>query len=169
MAWIPTRDKQGATGELAEIYARVAPGDAPLDNILAVHSLHPRSLSDHFALYRTLMYGPGPLSRRERELVAVRRHHVDGVVPVLRAVVGDGGAVRPGHLQQPDRMVAQTAATLVRYQARCPRRLAGRAHIERHLAIERRDLAHVARAAGRKGRRAQVLLAPAPRREVHPT
>ena len=63
--------KEQAEGELADLYARVAPGRQPLDHILAIHALHPRSLSDHYELYRTLMYGPGPLSRREREIVAV--------------------------------------------------------------------------------------------------
>ena len=70
-AWIRVVGKSEAQGELARLYARMAPGDRPLDNILAVHSLHPRSLADHHGLYRTLMYGPGPLSRRERELIAV--------------------------------------------------------------------------------------------------
>lgn len=71
MAWIRTCRKHEVEGELARAVRRVAPGDEALDNILAVHALHPRSMLDHFSLYRTLMYGPGPLSRRERELVAV--------------------------------------------------------------------------------------------------
>jgi alkylhydroperoxidase family enzyme len=71
MAWIRMLGKDEAEGELAKLYERVAPGDAPLDHILAVHSLHPRTLADHFALYRSLMAGPGPLTRREREIVAV--------------------------------------------------------------------------------------------------
>ena len=71
MAWIRTLDKTEATGKLDELYRRIAPGDQILDNILGIHSLHPRSLADHLAMYRTLMYGAGPLGRRERELVAV--------------------------------------------------------------------------------------------------
>jgi alkylhydroperoxidase family enzyme len=71
LSWIRKLGKDEASGELAELYGRLAPGSEPLDNILAIHSLHPRSLADHFALYKTLMYAPGPLSRRERELVAV--------------------------------------------------------------------------------------------------
>ena len=71
MAWIRILSKEQATGELARIYERIAPGDGVVDNILAIHSLHPRSLEDHFAQYRTLMYGPGSLSRREREVLAV--------------------------------------------------------------------------------------------------
>ena len=71
MAWIRTFGKDEASGELARTYGQIAPGDEVVDNILSVHSLHPRSLRDHLVLYRTLMYGDGPLSRRERELVAV--------------------------------------------------------------------------------------------------
>jgi alkylhydroperoxidase family enzyme len=71
MAWIRMLGKDDAEGELRELYERIAPGDAPLDHILAIHSLHPRSLADHLGMYKTLMYGPGPLSRREREIVAV--------------------------------------------------------------------------------------------------
>ncbi len=71
MAWIRTLGKQDADGELARLFRQIAPGDEPVDNILGIHSLHPRTLRDHLALYRTLMYGEGPLPRRERELVAV--------------------------------------------------------------------------------------------------
>lgn len=71
MAWIRTLNKDTARGGLRRLFARIAPGETPVDNILAVHALHPRSLQDHFSLYRTLMYGPGPLSRRAREIVAV--------------------------------------------------------------------------------------------------
>ena len=71
MAWIRTIDKPEAEGELGRLYRQIAPGDEPVDNILGVHSLHPRSLRDHLVLYRTLMYGDGPLSRRVREIVAV--------------------------------------------------------------------------------------------------
>jgi len=71
VAWIRVIGRDEADETLAGVYERVAPGAAPLDHILSIHSLHPRSLGDHFALYKTLMYGPGPLSRRERELIAV--------------------------------------------------------------------------------------------------
>lgn len=71
MAWIRTLAKHEARGRLRRLFDRIAPGDAPVDHILTVHSLHPRSLEDHLSVYRTLMYGPGPLSRRVREIVAV--------------------------------------------------------------------------------------------------
>ena len=71
MAWIRMVGKDDAEGELADLYRSLASGDEPIDHILAIHSLHPRTLRDHLELYRTLMYRPGPLSRREREAVAV--------------------------------------------------------------------------------------------------
>lgn len=41
------------------------------DNIILVHSVHSRILKQHYDLYRELMYGPGPLSRVQREMVAL--------------------------------------------------------------------------------------------------
>ncbi len=55
---------------LAEAYRRVAGPDREAANILAVSSLNPRAMEDHARLYRGLMFGPSPLSRTERELVA---------------------------------------------------------------------------------------------------
>lgn len=44
---------------------------ADRDNILRIHGVHSRTMRQHFALYRELMYGPGPLSRTQREMIAV--------------------------------------------------------------------------------------------------
>jgi alkylhydroperoxidase family enzyme len=51
-----------------------APEDrvADPDHIIQVHAIHPAVMRRHFDLYREVMYGPGPLSRREREIMAVR-------------------------------------------------------------------------------------------------
>ena len=78
MAWIRTLGLVEAEGELAEIYECIAGADGAVDNILSIHSLHPRSLRDHLATYKTLMYGKGPLSRREREVVAVAVSSANG-------------------------------------------------------------------------------------------
>lgn len=43
-----------------------------LDNIVQIHSVHPPVMRQHLELYRQLMHRPGPLSRREREMIAVR-------------------------------------------------------------------------------------------------
>lgn len=42
------------------------------DNIIQIHAIHPAVMRQHYELYRQLMHHPGPLSRRERELLAVR-------------------------------------------------------------------------------------------------
>ena len=41
------------------------------DNILRIHGVHSRTLKHHYELYRELMYGPGPLTRAQREMIAV--------------------------------------------------------------------------------------------------
>jgi alkylhydroperoxidase family enzyme len=42
------------------------------DHIIQVHAVHPAVMRRHYELYRALMHAPGPLSRREREVLAVR-------------------------------------------------------------------------------------------------
>lgn len=41
------------------------------DNILRVHGVHSQTMRHHFDLYRELMYGRSPLSRIQREMIAV--------------------------------------------------------------------------------------------------
>ena len=41
------------------------------DNIIQIHGVHSRLIRLHHDLYRELMYGDGPLSRVQREMVAV--------------------------------------------------------------------------------------------------
>ena len=41
------------------------------DNILAIHGIDPPMVRLHYDLYRHVMYGPGPLTRVQREIVAV--------------------------------------------------------------------------------------------------
>lgn len=71
-AWITTIDEDDANEELAAAYERCADrttGRAA--NIMKVHSLNPHSMLDHRALYRTLMFGPSPLRRYQREMIGV--------------------------------------------------------------------------------------------------
>jgi len=44
---------------------------ADSDNILQIHGIHSKMLKLHDNLYRELMYGRSPLSRIQRELIAV--------------------------------------------------------------------------------------------------
>jgi len=41
------------------------------DNILRIHGIHSRTMRQHYDLYRQLMYGRSPLSRIQREMIAV--------------------------------------------------------------------------------------------------
>lgn len=41
------------------------------DNIIRIHGVHSRVLRLHHDLYRELMYSRGPLSRIQREMIAV--------------------------------------------------------------------------------------------------
>ncbi len=71
MAFIPYVSYEEATGLLQDLYQRYGGGSGPVDNIIRIHSLNPRSMRDHVALYAHLMRGPSPLSRAQREMIAV--------------------------------------------------------------------------------------------------
>jgi hypothetical protein len=71
-AWIATIDEKEATDELTRAYAECAdPRTGRAAHIMKVHSLNPQSMLDHRALYRTLMFGPSPLERYQREMIGV--------------------------------------------------------------------------------------------------
>ncbi len=71
-AWIEVIPEQGAEGELKALYEQEFDSEKQgTDNILAVHSLNPPTLRAHADLYHTVMHSKSPLSRSEREMVAV--------------------------------------------------------------------------------------------------
>jgi uncharacterized peroxidase-related enzyme len=71
-AWIEVIAESDAQGELAELYDELRSAKTGVvDNVLAIHSLHPETMRDHARLYRTLMHGEGDLSRVEREMIGV--------------------------------------------------------------------------------------------------
>jgi alkylhydroperoxidase family enzyme len=41
------------------------------DHILRIHGVHPATMRHHYELYAELMRGPSPLSRIQREMIAV--------------------------------------------------------------------------------------------------
>jgi alkylhydroperoxidase family enzyme len=71
MAYIPYVAYSEAEGLLAELYRRYGGPRGRVDNIIRIHSLNPRSMRDHLELYAHLMRGPSPLSRVQREMLAV--------------------------------------------------------------------------------------------------
>ncbi|MCB0081158.1 MAG: carboxymuconolactone decarboxylase family protein [Caldilineaceae bacterium] len=71
MAWIRMIDEEDAQGKLAELYKKLTEPWGGVDNIMKIHSLNVPSLLGHFELYKTVMRGRSPLSRVQREMIAV--------------------------------------------------------------------------------------------------
>lgn len=72
MAWIETIREDEWKGELADLYDAVADSSAGrVDNIMQIHSLNPRAMAAHDALYRSAMRGTATLRKVERELIAL--------------------------------------------------------------------------------------------------
>jgi uncharacterized peroxidase-related enzyme len=71
MAWIKVIPPDESQDELLAQYERMKDPSGKVANILAVHSLNPAALRDHFDLYKTLMFGPSDLTRAQREMIAV--------------------------------------------------------------------------------------------------
>ncbi|MYJ81531.1 MAG: peroxidase [Acidimicrobiaceae bacterium] len=58
--------------ELGDIHPRaVDPRYGRVDNVLAVHSLNPRGMAAHLALYESAMAGTATLRKVEHELIAL--------------------------------------------------------------------------------------------------
>ena len=71
MAWIKAPDKDSARGKTKKVYDRIMKERGHLANIFRAQGMDPDVLEDHLDLYVHLMIGPGPLSREEREMIAV--------------------------------------------------------------------------------------------------
>jgi len=71
MAWIETVGDEQAEGLLASLYqaARVRAGK--VFNIVRLQSVNPPVLRASMAIYRDIMFGQSPLSRAQREMIAV--------------------------------------------------------------------------------------------------
>lgn len=78
MSFIREIEPREATGERGAVYAELERQRGKVSNLLKVHSLRPSALRAHLALYMDLMFAPGGLTRRQRELIAVAVSHVNG-------------------------------------------------------------------------------------------
>ena len=79
MAWIRTIGDEEAEGDLAALYGEVRdPRTGSVDNVLAIHSLHPAGLRAHWDLYRSTMRGTQGLRAVEREMIAVVVSRLNG-------------------------------------------------------------------------------------------
>ena len=63
-----------------QVEDQIPPGDrvADRDNIIRIHGIHSRVMRQHYELYVELMRGPGPLSRIQREMIAVVVSTING-------------------------------------------------------------------------------------------
>lgn len=71
MAWIRLVADHEAAGALAEHFAAARARAGKVWNIVRLMSPNPAVLEASMALYRAVMFGPSPLSRRQREMLAV--------------------------------------------------------------------------------------------------
>ncbi len=70
MAFIQMIPEESARGELKKLYEDYAAPWGGIDNILRIHSLLPHTLTPHYDLYKSVMFAKGPLTRRQREMIA---------------------------------------------------------------------------------------------------
>ena len=71
MAWIRLIGEAEAKGLLARVYETAVRRADRVFNILKVQSNNAESLKSGIDLYLSVMHGPSPLSRAQREMLAV--------------------------------------------------------------------------------------------------
>jgi alkylhydroperoxidase family enzyme len=71
MPWIRTIAPEEATGRLRRIYDDAVKRAGRVFHIVRSMSLTPRALGASMEMYKAVMFGPGKLSRRRREMLAV--------------------------------------------------------------------------------------------------
>ncbi len=71
MAWIATVPLEKAEGLLGRIYNSAVERAGRVFGILRVQSLNPTVLRSSAEMYRSIMFGKSPLSRAQREMIAV--------------------------------------------------------------------------------------------------
>jgi alkylhydroperoxidase family enzyme len=71
MAFIETVGPDDAQGALGEIYAQAVRRAGRVFNILRIQSRNPAALDASMRMYVAVMHGPSPLTRVEREAIAV--------------------------------------------------------------------------------------------------
>jgi AhpD family alkylhydroperoxidase len=69
--WIETIPPEDASGELEALYDRIGGARGGVASIHRAQSLNPKALATHFELYKAIMFQLSPLSRADRETLAV--------------------------------------------------------------------------------------------------
>lgn len=84
MAWIRVIDETEAQGRLKECYEKITKTRGKIANIMKVHSLQPKAMLAHLNFYKTIMFEPSGLSRRQRELLATVVSALNGCAYCVR-------------------------------------------------------------------------------------
>lgn len=71
MAYIKMIQPEEAEGQLKEIYDDIIKKRGKLSEVLQIQSLNPPSLVNQMNSYMTIMFGQSPLTRAQREMIAV--------------------------------------------------------------------------------------------------
>ena len=71
MAWIKTVDEDDARGQLGRIYEGMVKRAGRVYNIFKIQSNNPAALKSCIELHAAVMRGESPLSRAQREMIAV--------------------------------------------------------------------------------------------------
>ncbi len=73
MSWIRSVPEGEEGSELKAVfdYIRSVATGGRVAEVMKIEGLHDRALELHYRLYRELMFGPSPLSRAQREMIAV--------------------------------------------------------------------------------------------------
>ena len=71
MAFIDYVPYDDAPEELKRLYEQYGGADRTPANIVRIAGLNPKAMAAHVDFYRAIQYGPSPLSRQQRELIAV--------------------------------------------------------------------------------------------------
>ncbi len=69
--WIRTVGPTEATGRLGKLYEAAIARAGRVFGIVRIMSLDPAVLESSMGLYRSVMFGRGPLTRAQREMIAV--------------------------------------------------------------------------------------------------
>lgn len=71
MAFIDIIEPEEATGSLKQIYSELKKKRGKLAQVHKIQSLKPESITAHMDLYMSVMFSQSPLSRAQREMMAV--------------------------------------------------------------------------------------------------
>jgi len=125
MAWIRAPGVDESSGKIREVYEKILRDRGHVANVFQAQGLEPEALEDHVSMYVHLMIDPGPLTREEREMVAVvvsaanrcaygAVHHSEA----LEAVENDPEAIRKLLKEFSTKHESQRSKALLAYAAK---------------------------------------------------